>query len=34
MRQAFTSIEMAFGYRFEGCGACHGRRSIWEFWLM
>jgi len=34
MREAFTSIEMAFGYRFEECGACRGRCSIWEFWLM
>ena len=34
MREAFTSIEMAFGYRFEGCGECRGRCSIWEFWLM
>jgi len=34
MREAFTSIEMASGYRFEGCGACRGRRSTWGSWRM
>jgi hypothetical protein len=34
MREAFTSIEMASGYLFEGCGAWLGRLSTWGSWRM